>query len=99
MRPCLAGLASLPLAIFVRLLVRCPCLSDGLRAGLERLPVEPTRAVRRSHQWTRHHTGEADLACLVLELDELLWPHPALDRVVPQRRAEVLGDRDQVGAG
>ena len=33
------------------------------------------------------------------QLDELLRLDPPLDRVMPRRRAQVLGDRDEVAAG
>ncbi len=59
-------------------------------ASLDGLLVEPAGAVRRAHQRARHDAGEADLVGLVLELDELLGLDPALDRVVPLGRPEVL---------
>ena len=43
--------------------------------------------------------GEADPLGLLGEFDELLRLHPALDRVVPRRGAQVLRDRQEFAAG
>ena len=64
-----------------------------------RLRPEAPGAVRRAHQRAREHAEEADALGLLLELDELLRLHPAVDGQVPRRRAQVLRDRDDVGAG
>src|SRR6478752_1796690 len=71
---------------------------DDARAGIHRLTVQATGPVRRTHQRTREHPGEADVVGLVAELHELLGLHPALDGVVPHGRAEVLGDGDELAA-
>ena len=68
-------------------------------AGRHGLLVEPAGAVGRAHERTGHHAGEPDLVGLVLQLDELLGLHPALDGVVPRGGPEVLGDGDQLAAG
>src|SRR5579875_2118210 len=72
--------------------------SDGL-PGLRGLAVKLARAVGGADQRAGHDAGEADLQGLFAEFDELLGLDPALDRVVPRRRAQVLGDRQQVAAG
>src|SRR3954464_4229619 len=78
--------------------------SDGggegsARAGVHGLTVQPSGAVRRTHERAGEDTGEADLLGLVAHLHELLRLDPALDRVVPDGGAEVLGYRDQLAAG
>ena len=73
--------------------------SPAWERAADRLLVKTTGAVRRPHQRTGHHAGEADVVGLVLELDELLGLDPPLDGVVPLGRPQVLGDGEQVAAG
>src|SRR5680860_31883 len=90
MRPCFAADLSFFLAMWGEPLLSCvDGTSGGLFAGLQRLLVEPAGAVRRAHQRSRHHPGEADLERLVIQLDELLGLDPALDRVVAKRGPKV----------
>ncbi len=62
------------------------------------LGVQPARPIRRPHQRAGQHSGEAEAVRELLVLDELLGLDPALDRVVAQRRPQVLGDGDDVAA-
>src|ERR1044071_7610573 len=57
-------------------------LRELLAAPGHRLSPEPAGPVRRAHERPRHDTREADLVGLLAQLDELLRPHPALDRAV-----------------
>src|SRR3954447_26128587 len=68
-------------------------------ARLDRLLVEPPRAVGAAHERTGQHPGEADPLGLLAEADELLRLDPADDGVVARRGPQVLGDREQVAAG
>src|SRR5690606_15462310 len=73
-------------------------LGDLHAATRHRLAPQPARAVRRAHERTRHDAQEPDLLGRVGELDELLGLDPPVDRVVTQRRAQVLGDGHEVAA-
>ena len=81
----------------------CRALISGRLAAarcLDGLLVEPPGPVRGAHQRPGHAPRRSRSAQrLVAQLDELLRLDPALDRVVPRRGAQVLGDRQQVAAG
>src|SRR5579859_1494751 len=62
-------------------------------------PVEPASAVGRADQRPRHDPGEPEPESLLAKLGELLGRDPALDRVVPGRGPQVLGDGQQVAPG
>jgi hypothetical protein len=63
-----------------------------------RLRPEASRPVRRAHERTGEHAEEADALGLLLELDELCgFTQRATGQV--RGRAQVLRDRDDVGAG
>src|SRR5690349_3662206 len=68
----------------------------GAGAGFLRLLEEPPGTVGRANERAGHDAGEADVVCLVLQFDELLRLHPALDGMVPRARAQVLGDGDEI---
>ncbi len=51
------------------------------------------RPVRRAHQRAGHDAREAHREGLLAQRDELVGVHPAVDRVVPRGRPQVLGDR------
>src|SRR3954468_21927697 len=55
-----------------------------LAAGEHGLGVEPPGAVRRAHQRSGHHAGEAHRERRIPVLDELLGLDPPLHRVVAQ---------------
>src|SRR5665647_1794373 len=74
-------------------------LRHGTTPALHGLGPEATRAVGRTHQGPAHDALVADLLSQIGPLDELLRLDPTIDRVVARRRPEILGDRDQVGAG
>ena len=71
----------------------------GPAVATHRLAPQASGAVRRAHQGTGHHAEEPEPLGLRGQLDELLRAHPAVHRVVPHGRAQVLGDRDEVAAG
>src|SRR5262249_16367492 len=90
------GLAIVTKDTYVRSRLRC----RGTRSsGAYPLLVEPPRPIRRPHQRPGQHPGESQSFGVLGELDELLGPHPAFDRVVTRRRAQILGDGDDVAAG
>src|ERR1019366_2605576 len=71
-----------------------------IRAGRGYRETRPVRAapgpVGRAHQPPGQHASKTDLQCLFAQLVELGGRDPALDRVVADRRPEVLRDRQQV---
>src|SRR5215831_6319291 len=66
---------------------------------LDGRPVQPARSVGRADERARHDPGEPERECLLAQLIEFVRRNPASDGMVPWRRPEVLGDREQVTAG
>src|SRR5450830_647258 len=67
--------------------------------ALHRLTPETARPVRRADQGARHDTQEAEALGLADQRHELLGLHPTVDRVVPHRGSQVLGDRQEFATG
>ena len=56
--------------------------------------IEPPGAVGGAHQWSGKNASESHLRTEVLELHELRWLDPSIDRVVQRRGAQILRDRE-----
>src|SRR6478735_11615316 len=84
-------------------LAMCAPGGDGVSGlsftGLQRRTVQPSGPVRRTDQRTGQHAWESDLCGLQGQLVELVRGDPAVDRMMPCRRTQVLRDGDQFGAG
>src|SRR5580704_6086693 len=79
-----------------------PCRPLPCRAGTgslrDGLGVQPPGPVGGPHQRSGHHAREPEFGRLLAQFHELFGLDPALHRMVPRGRPEVLGDGQQVTA-
>src|SRR5499427_9410804 len=103
MRPRLAGSGGAAGLFTMDGRIREPGVRVKLARGLslpasQSLGVQPARPVGRADQRAGHHPGEAQADGLLAPVLELIRRHPAGHRVMPGRRPQVLGDREQFTA-